>query len=662
MLVSVDTGGTFTDFIYDDNGNIKIHKRLSTPDDPSRAVIEGLRSILGEEKADLIHGSTVATNAILEGKGSRTILITNKGFEDVIEIGRQNRHKLYDLNYKRQKHLVPSERRFGIDGRIMPDGKILEPLNEEEIERLANKLSKMNVESIAITLLYSFLYKDHEKRVGEILSRTGLPLSISHEIMSEFREFERTSTTVVNAYVMPIMKKYISRLEGAGEIVKLSIMQSNGGRISSSTAMKEPVRTILSGPAGGAVGAFEIGKKAGFNKLITFDMGGTSTDVSLMEGGLPFSVEAGIASYPLKVPMIEIHTVGAGGGSIARLDDGNALKVGPESAGADPGPICYGKGKEITVTDANLLLGRLIPENFLGGDMSLDIESVRKAFERLSEKTGISPVELAQGICTIANTEMERAIRVISVERGFDPGEFTLVSFGGAGGLHAMFLAQLLNIPKVLIPKNPGILSAMGMLLADIIKDYSLTVMLENKETDYMNLSSQFEDLEERALTEMSIEGIEKEEVIMEYYLDMRYSGQSYELIVPFDREYERNFHIAHEKRYGYKNEGKPIEIVNLRLKARGLLDKEQLEEILEPTSEIPSDAYIGIKEVVFDSAVHKAKLYQREKLKYGNVITGPAIIAEYSSTTVLPPKTSTRVDSYENLVVELEGVERNED
>ncbi len=454
---------------------------------------------------------------------------------------------------------------------------------------------------------------------------------------------------------MPKMKSYISYLEDRlSKEDKIRIMQSNGGVISTDIVKKQPVRTILSGPAGGVVGALKIGNLAGFNKLITFDMGGTSTDVSLIDGKLSISTEAEIEDYPIKVPMIDIHTVGAGGGSIAYIDKGGALNVGPESAGADPGPICYGKGDKITITDANLFLGRLIPEYFLGGNMKIYPERLEPYFKEMANKLNITPLELAEGIIEIANIKMEKALRVISIEKGHNPEEFTLFSFGGAGGLHAVYLAKALNIPRVLVPKNPGILSAMGMLLADIIKDYSLTIMQQEDNTNYGALSQLFKLLEEEALKDLINEGVEKEKIQIEKYLDVRYKGQSFELIIPFTQDYIEEFHRTHKKVYGYANTNRKIEIVNIRIRAIGEKEKPSLKETDKLTEKIPEEALLNIKDVIFDGKSYKTKIYNRDKLKAGNRIEGASIIVEYSSTIVIPPFAKAYIDRYENIIIEL--------
>ncbi|NDV23008.1 hydantoinase/oxoprolinase family protein [Desulfovibrio sp. JC022] len=655
LIIGVDTGGTFTDFIYKDGDKWGVHKRLSTPRDPSEAVINGIKHIAGDRPVQVVHGSTVATNAILERKGVKTALITNEGFEDIIQIGRQNRSDLYDLSFCKKPHIVPPELRFGISGRIDHEGNEIEPFSEGKVQNILQKIRNSGVESVALCLLFSYLNPEHENRMRELLDAVGVPVSVSHEILAEFREFERTSTTVINAYVSPKMTKYLTKLQEALGDDPLRIMQSNGGSISAETAMNESVRTILSGPAGGAVGAHAIGQMAGYDRLITFDMGGTSSDVALINEELPLTLESAIEDYPVKVPMIDIHTVGAGGGSIARLDAGGSLTVGPESAGADPGPICYGKGSEITVTDANLYLGRLIPEHFLGGEMSLKTEKLNEAMEAMAEKAGLTPVELAEGILDIANTNMERAIRVISVERGFDPREFTMFSFGGAGGMHCAFLAKLLSIPKLFIPNNPGILSAVGMVMADVIKDYSLTVMRDQHNTNDVDLEELFAPLEAQGRADLAEEGFAADDIIVERFLDMRYQGQSFEIIVPFSGDWIEEFSRLHKQNYGYRNDDKTVEIVNIRLRTKGMPTKPEFPEAGALVFEMDSEALLGTTETVFDSTKMETRILNRDKLRPGNKVDGPAIIIEYSSTLVIPPFAKGEVDPYGNLIFDIE-------
>jgi len=656
LIIGIDTGGTFTDFVFQDGSGWGVYKILSTPADPAEAVLAGLRHIAGQAPKQLVHGSTVATNALLERKGATTAIIANKGFEDLIEIGRQNRTRLYDLAYRREPSIVPENLRFGVKGRVLSTGEILEDLTEDDLRSLAVKVKASNASSIAVCLLFSYLNPAHEKRVRELFRDTALHVSLSHEIVPEFREYERTSTTVINAYVSPKVKDYIAHLRGSLEAHdSLRIMQSNGGAISAEIAMRESVRTILSGPAGGAVGALELGRLAGFERLISFDMGGTSTDVSLIDGGLTLTLEASVAGHPLKTPMIDIHTVGAGGGSIAFVDRGGSLKVGPQSAGADPGPVCYGRGTEITVTDANLYLGRLVPQHFLGGRMQLAVDRLDEAMGRLAAQIGLSKIELAEGILAVANTTMERAIRVISVERGFDPREFTLFAFGGAGGMHAAYLARCLDIQRVLIPPNPGILSAIGMLMADVVKDYSLTVMLAAAEVDWSGLRALFRPLEQKGIEELIGEGLTAELISLERFLDMRYQGQSYEIIVPFDEDYAHGFHRLHQQQYGYADQGKPLEIVNIRLRARGVPNKPEFVAIDGKSAVVGKDVYLGAQEVVFDHQPVRTDIIDRQKLCAGNRLKGPAILVEYSSTLVLPPFVEAFVDDFGNVVMELD-------
>jgi len=656
LTIGIDTGGTFTDFIWQDGDRWGEYKLLSTPANPAEAVLAGLRKIAGGRRYSLVHGSTVATNAILEKRGARTALITNRKFEDVIEIARQNRGELYNFFSRKNPPLIPRELRFGLPGRVDQTGGVVEELTAADIEALSEPLAAAGIESVAVCLLFSFANPGHERAVRQGLARLGVPISLSHETLSEFREYERTSTTVINAYVSPKMSRYITFLSERIGDQPFRIMQSNGGSISAATAMRESVRTILSGPAGGAVGAFELGKIAGFPELITFDMGGTSTDVALLGGKLPLTMESHIAEYPVKVPMIDIHTVGAGGGSIAAVDAGGTLKVGPQSAGADPGPICYGKGTEITVTDANLYLGRLIADHFLGGDMTLDITGLQQHFETLAGRLGLTPVQLAEGILSVANTTMERAIKVISVERGYDPREFTLFSFGGAGGLHAADLARHLNMSRVLIPRNPGILSAAGMLMSDVIKDYSQTVMLAEDALASAPLERYFEPLLARGRVDLLEEGVAADRIELHRYLDMRYRGQSYEIMVPFAGDYLEQFHLLHEKTYGYCNRSKAVEVVNVRLRALGKPEKPQLPRLPHAGEKPVPEAFLGERDVVFDGLAERTRVIRRDQLGYGNQLAGPAILVEYSATIVVPPFAAGRVDEFGNIILTIDA------
>jgi N-methylhydantoinase A len=655
LLIGVDTGGTFTDFICKKGESWKVLKMLSTPADPAEAVVKGVALLAGNKNGRVIHGSTVATNALLEAKWAKTAFISNRGFKDIMEIGRQNRRRLYELNYVKDLPIVAPEATYGIEGRISADGLELESFDEIKARATARLISRSGAQSVAVCLLFSFLNPAHELLMGQILEQEGLEVSLSHQILAEFREFERASTTIINAGVMPVMKTYLQRIIAELPGQNLAVMQSNGGQISVATAVREPVRTILSGPAGGVAGAAAVAGKAGFKHLITFDMGGTSTDVALLNGQLPLSTETVIGGFPVKVPMLDIHTVGAGGGSIVRIDSGGALQVGPESAGAVPGPVCYGKGEEITVTDANLFLGRLLPEYFLGGEMKLDRKRLDKRMKNMAVDLGLDPLELAEGICTLANTIMARAIRVISVERGYDPRDFILFAYGGAGAMHAVALAELIGIPRVMVPENPGILSALGMLMTDVIKDYSLTVML--KDTAALPvLQKHYHDLEARARTDLQAEGFSEDKIILESYLDMRYQGQSHEIMLAFTEDYLPDFHRCHEERYGYASPEQKTEIVNIRLRARGISADISLPVSAYAGTRVAEAALLGERQVIFEQQSYQAKIYDREQLKYGNIINGPAIAAEYSSTVVLPPGSMAEVDKYGNLIITIEA------
>ncbi|MFW5730999.1 MAG: hydantoinase/oxoprolinase family protein [Desulfonatronovibrionaceae bacterium] len=652
-IIGIDTGGTFTDFIYQKNGTWQVHKILSTPDDPSRAVLEGLEHISSDLNCTIVHGTTVATNAILERKGVKTALITNKGFEDIIEIRRQNRLELYNLFYSGPDEIVPRELRFGIKGRINAQGREIQPLDTDGLKQAARQLSSLGVESIAVCLLFSYLDPSHEKQVAEEFQDLSVHVSLSHKILPEFREFERMSTTVVNAGVSPRMSGYLHRIKKNVHPAPLRIMQSNGGSISVDTAMEESVRTILSGPAGGVVGALETGRRAGFDKLITFDMGGTSTDVCLIDQRLPLTTETVIAGHPLKVPMLDIHTVGAGGGSLVRIDAGGSLRTGPESAGADPGPVCYGKGRQLTITDANLFLNRLIPERFLNGKIRLVTDRLHLAFQELSSRAGLDPVRLAEGILAVANAGMERAIRVISVEKGFDPREFTLFSFGGAGGLHCVFLAEMLSIPRVLVPRNPGILSAMGMVMSHVIKDYSRTVMLPVKDLAAENLEKMFVVMQKQAEKDMQAQGFSPEQVNNRLFLDMRYQGQSFEIMVPFSKEFIQNFETVHKQKYGYNHSSRGMEIVNLRLRCLASPVRPEPEKIPAGRKKPEPEAVVQEKRVIFNGQALPSRVIDRDRLLAGNEFSGPAVVVEYSSTIVVPPAARARVDVYGNLLLD---------
>ena len=664
IVVGIDVGGTFTDIAVLRDGRLAVHKLPSTPADPSEGIARGIAETgVAIADADFIHGSTVATNALLEGKGGRTALITTLGFEDVLEIGRQNRADLYDLNMERPAPLAPWPLRFGLPERIDYTGAILDDLTPESVDALVSLLADDPVDGIAVSFLFSFLNPAHEEMLAQRLA--SLPnrpfVSISSKILPEFREYERTSTVVVNSYVGPVMAQYLSRLEaalGGG----LRIMQSSGGSITARLAAEQPVRTILSGPAGGVVGAFHTGVQAGCPDIITLDMGGTSTDVSLCPGRIKETTAANLGGYPVSVPMIEIHTVGAGGGSIARVDAGGALVVGPQSAGADPGPACYGQGDHFTVTDANLMLGRLRPDGFLGGRMTLHRERAAARLGDIAAGIGAAPTDTALGIIRVVNSNMERAIRAISLERGYDPRRFTLIPFGGAGPMHACELASELGIPRVLVPGHPGILSALGVAIADVVKDYSRTVMLRGADLAPARLEDEFHGMERLARAELVAEGLPAAAMAARRFLDVRYVGQSFELTVScpaldgddgsLSDSISAEFYETHLQRFGYADRALPIEIVNLRLKLELAMDKPQLAPAPAQDADA-SHAATGVAEAVFAGGAAATTLYDRERLQTGNRIAGPALLLQLDTTIVVPPGWAGEVDAYGNLALE---------
>lgn len=652
-VVGVDTGGTFTDIICREAGGFAVVKIPSSPDNPARAVLEGLAR-LGILPDRVLHGSTVATNALLERKGAVTAFVTNAGFEDLLVIGRQDRPRLYDLASRKEPCLVPEGLRFGAPGRISAEGALVEDLTPEAARELARAVAATGAGSVAVCLLFSFLKPGHERLLGRALADEGLSVSLSSDILAEFREFERAATTVANAYVAPVMDAYLGELDaGLPGGARLSVMQSGGGLISAATARREPVRTILSGPAGGVVAALAAGKAAGFERLITFDMGGTSTDVSLLDGGLSMTMDTVLAGMPVKTPMLDIHTVGAGGGSLAFLDTGGALRVGPESAGADPGPACYGRGQRLTVTDADLFLGRLAADRFLGGAMPLYPGRVPPLLDVLAQAAGLAPVEAAEGIVAVAEAAMERAIRVISVERGHDPADFALLAYGGAGGLHAVSLARLLGVSNVLVPRHPGLFSALGMLCADVVKDFSETVMLGSDKTDVVEMAGLFGDLEARARDAMVAEGVSPDKVILERQLDMRYKGQSHELPIRFVADPFTAFHTRHEEVFGFKTPRAVIEVVTLRIRARAVADKPGFAPVERLVAAVPDAARLGERPLVWRGREMPAMWYDRERLLPGNRFAGPALVAETSATTFVPPGAEARLDGFGNIVIE---------
>ena len=658
IRLGIDTGGTFTDLVKLDEHGLAVHKVRSTPDDPARAIFSGISELMGRvENVEIIHGSTVATNAMLERKGARVALVTTRGFEDVLRIGRQTRRELYNFFVEDRRPIVENGLTFGITERLAPTGEVVEPLREDEVTELIHALRALKVDSVAVCLLHSYANPIHEDRLVSRLTAAGFNVSASHDVLPEYREFERFSTTVVNAYVTPLMSRYLTRLEEGLGHSRLHIMQSNGGSISASCAKTAAVRTILSGPAAGVVGAFSVGRCSGHSHLITFDMGGTSTDVSLIDGQIGMTTDSTVGDFPVRLPVLDIHTVGAGGGSIAYVDSGGALRVGPRSAGADPGPVCYGKGDVLTVTDANLLLGRLDADHFWGGRMVLDADRVRAKAQEFAAGLNMPVMKLAEGIVRIANANMERAIRAVSVQRGFDPRRFALLAFGGAGGMHACEIAESLNIGTVLIPEHGGVLSALGTLLADVKKDYSQTILKRLSDVSDEELRTLFQPIVQKARAELEMEGFEERSMLIECALDIRYIGQSYEITVPFSPEYAENFVRQHVQLYGYAIPFKALELVNLRVNGIGYTNKPALPN--RELSERPLAEPMATRTAWFGGQAWQTAFYQRESLSSGMKGYGPAIITSGQSTAVIPPNFSFSVDGAGALVAQRSAAQK---
>ncbi len=657
MLLGVDTGGTFTDFVLFDGGQLRVHKVLSTPHAPEQAILQGVRE-LGIEGAQLqqlqvVHGSTVATNAALEGKGVRTVFITNHGLKDMLTIGRQARRELYNLQPQPIEPPVPEALCLETGGRLGADGEVVEPLSGDELAALVVAVMKLQPEAVAINLLFSFLDDRFEKQIEAALSELqdgSLFISRSSAILPEYKEYERGITTWLNAWVGPLVEGYLSRLDRGLPGATVSVMQSSGNTIEAGLAGRQAVHMLLSGPAGGLSAARTVGAMAGREHLLTFDMGGTSTDVALIDGELQLTSEGKIGPWPVSVPMVDMHTIGAGGGSIARVDAGGLLQVGPESAGAAPGPACYGKGGiEPTVTDANLVLGRLRPDAFLGGGMSLDAAAAEQAVASVAEQLNIGLYEAAEGIIRIANEHMARALRVISVQRGVDPRQMTLACFGGAGGLHVCALAEALGMKQAMVPIHGGVLSALGMLTAPRGRQLSRTYQGLLHEIAPTVIEQELNVLSDEGSASLAQEGVEANSVTRSPSLDLRYKGQSYTLNVVWTGDIDaaaEAFHLAHQERYGHRLE-LPVELVNLRVRLRG------------PTPELPINQLAETeKTIVPDHAMlhgidAPVELYRRDALMMGDVIDGPALITEQVSTTFIAPGWRAMVDPVGNLMLE---------
>ncbi len=662
MQVGVDIGGTFTDFVLAEDGALRIHKVLSTPEDPSQAMLLGLRALLSrglEGVQRIAHGSTVATNAILERKGARCAFLTTEGFRDLLVIGRQNRPDLYVLQPTISPPLIPRDRCYEIPERLDATGRVLVSLDVAALDSVLDEIERDEVDSVAVCLLYSYLNPQHEQAVRDRIVERGLlepwQVALSSDVLPEFREYERASTVAMEAYVRPVVSRYLEGLQKKlPPTCGLTIMKSDGGIISAQRARKKAIHTALSGPAAGVIGGFHVAQQAGYDHVITLDMGGTSTDVALCPDELVQRAESEINGFSLRTRLLDIETIGAGGGSIARLDSGGLLRVGPDSAGADPGPIAYGLGGEdITVTDANVLLGRVDPDHFLGGDMRLNPDPVCAALERLGDRMGASPEEAALGIIRVVNVNIDRALRRVSIARGHDPRNFTLVAFGGAGPLHACAVAQQLEIPRVLVPRHSGVLCALGLLMADVVLEQSYSVLQPVTPETVADLRQRAAEMADDARSTLIAEGFEEEAIIVQGLVDARYRGQSYELTIPLETDLTTGFHTAHEATYGHTMPGRSVELVNLRMRATGLIDGPVLESEALMTSD-GTEAYLGEKQGFTQRhGVVQIARYERERLRPGAVVRGPALVFQMDSTAYVSSGWVGRVDGYRNLILE---------
>ncbi len=673
VRIGIDVGGTFTDVVTVRDGTLHVDKTPSTPDAPEEGVLDGLtlsRDGVGYDAFDvsfLAHGTTVATNAVLEREYAETALVTTEGFRDALEIGRQARPDIYDFDATKPTPVIERDRRYEVTERLDERGAVATPLEDADVRAVADEIDRTDVDSVAVALLFSFENDAHERRIAEILEkRLDVSVSLSSDVLPEIREYERTLATSLNAALKPVMDRYLGRLENAVRDrsipAPLAIMQSNGGTIDADRARRRPVNTLLSGPAAGVQGAAHVAALAGAEDVITMDMGGTSCDVSLVQGGEPVvSTELTVGDYPVRIPMVAVHTIGAGGGSIAWIDAGDALRVGPRSAGAVPGPICYGRGGEApTVTDAHLLCGRLDPDRFLSEELDADADRVEAAVrERIAEPLDLSMRAAAEGILDVANANMERALRLVSVERGHDPREFGLVAFGGAGPLHATALARELEVPRVIVPRTAGVLSALGLLVTDRIHDFSSSMIRRLADADPDEIESTLASFDEEGRSRL--DGVADDRIAIERSLDCRYVGQSFELTVPvpdgpitdetLDGIAER-FHAAHERRYGHASPDEPVELVTVRLRARGLVYPPELSASAATGN--PDDAIDHSRDVVFDGELHETRIYDRDQLPIESDIEGPAIVEGGESTLVVRPAQRARVDDYGTILVEV--------
>jgi len=694
--LGVDIGGTFTDAVLVNlgTGEFRTSKVSTTPQDPSIGFLHAIERLVSEaaikpeEIAQIVHATTVATNAIIENKVAKSAFITTNGFRDILEIQRQIRPSLYDLFFDKPAPLIPRYLCYEVTERIMPEGDVREPLNEDEVRQVVQQIKKEGVEAIAICFLHSYINPSHEKRTGEII-REEYPevyLTLSSEINPEFREYFRASTTVINAALMPIIASYVDNLQkeiaARGFKSGLYVMQSGGGVMTGQIARDKPAAMVESGPAAGVIAASALGTLLGYSEVISFDMGGTTAKAGLVERGRPklaANYEVGSAAmtpdargrkgsgYPLQTPVIDLVEIGAGGGSIAWIDTGGTLRVGPQSAGAEPGPACYTTGGILpTVTDANVVLGRIDPDYFLGGEMKLDKAAAEKAIEEHCARAfGKDVVTTAAGIVEIANANMIRALRIVSVERGYDPREYALIAFGGAGPMHVNDIVRELRIPTVIIPLNPGITSAQGLLMTDLRHDYVMTYICRVDRIDLDKVNGIYGDFETQGRDLLIQEGVKEKDMLSSKFMDMRYVGQSYELTIPVPgkkitvndmAEITALFHKEHERAYGHCAPEEPVEVANLKLSTTGLIPKPKLKEIKRGEAS-PEAALLARRKVYFTEieGFTECSIYDRYRLACGNVIKGPAIVEDKDATTVIHPGYRAEVDRYGNLILTLE-------
>lgn len=658
LLLGVDTGGTFTDFILLRNGKIFLHKVLSTPDAPEQAILQGLQDMGIEDKLEqlkIIHGTTVATNAALESKGVRTAYVTNRGLKDVLTIGRQARTELYNLQPKVTPPPVPPELCLETSGRMDANGNILEPLTDEDIQELVNQIKLHKPQAVAINLLFSYIDDRFEKQLEAAIE----PLAYvcrSSAVLPEIREYERGIVTWYNAYLGPLVASYFRRLQLALNPAPVSIMQSSGGTIAIDQAADKAASLLLSGPAGGLAAAEYLGRLIHSEKMLSFDMGGTSTDVALLDNGIRLTSEGRIGQYPIALPMVDMHTIGAGGGSIAYLDSAGMLHVGPDSAGAHPGPACYGQGGDKpTVTDANAVLGRIQPDSFLGGKMNLDKTRAVEVIGNLARKLGIQTEECAQGILDLANEHMSRALRVISEQRGHNPAEYQLLGFGGAGGLHICALADSMGMNRTIVPTFGGVFSALGMLTAERGRELSHSYLKLLGEADDKNIDKHFKTLENQASKELLAEGVSPEAIEIERNVDCRYKGQSFTLNLGWlgKEKTLSGFHELHLSNYGH-NFDREVELVNLRISARVQQQSIELPTIGDPDlNRAPVFTKIWSRNQQAKLVEMDSRLLLREQMPTGEWLQGPALICETIATTWVGPNWQCVRDTYGNLLLE---------